>query len=216
MFTPGKDSTDFSALLKELVSDGTITQATADKITAYQNDQQAARQAKMDKLKNMTAEQRKAYFDANKPSKDNTSKKPSPFDGMVQQGILTQQQADSIMQKLHDKQEANEQTALKTQLDKLVTAKTITQDQATKVLDYMNKLDSDRDAEMQKVQAMTQAERDAYFKSQAGQKQDPLAQLVTNGTLTQHQLNAVQRALHHQKSGHPMHKGVPSNTAQQQ
>lgn len=202
MFKPDKGPADLSTVLKDFVSDGTITQATLDKITAYQKEEQAARQAEMDKLKAMTPAQRKAYFEANKPNKENAAQKKSPFDGMVQKGILTQQQVDTIMQKLHDKQEAQEQANLKTQLDTLVANKTITQDQADKVSAYMQKLESDRAAEMQKIQAMTQEERDAYFKGHIDQKQSPLAQLVTDGTLTQNQLNAVEKVLHPGKPGH--------------
>ncbi|MGB7604835.1 MAG: hypothetical protein WBL93_05095 [Lutisporaceae bacterium] len=192
-FNLNKKFDNISILIKEFVTDGTITQATSDKITAYITEQEAARKTDMDKLKAMTAEERKAYFEANKANKP---EKLNLFDAMVEKGILTEQQANTIVEKLHVNQQIKQQDAMKNRLSPLVESKTITQDQATKILAYMEKQQASRTAEMEKVKAMTKEERATYLKSNASSKTNMLAQLVTDKTLTQEQADAVQKALH--------------------
>lgn len=192
-FNSDKKFDSISTTIKELVADGTITQATSDKITAYITEQEAARKADMDKVKAMTAEERKAYFEANKANKP---EKLNLFDAMVEKGILTEQQANTISEKLHVNQQAKQQTDMKSRLSQLVENKTITQEQAAKLLTYMEKQQASRAAEMEKIKAMTKEERAAYLKSNASSKTNMLAQLVTDKTLTQEQADAVQKALH--------------------
>ena len=86
---------------------------------------------------------------------------------------------------------------MKSNLDKLVTAGTITQDQETNVLNAMKQEQTDRKAEMAKVKNMTAADRTAYFQSKkTGEKTDFLSNLVTAGTLTQDQATAIKNVLH--------------------
>lgn len=192
-FNSDKNFDNISILIKDFVADGTITQATSDKITAYITEQEAARKTDIDKLKAMTAEERKAYFEANKTNKP---EKLNLFDAMVEKGILTEQQANTIVEKLHVSQQTKQQDAMENRLSPLVESKTITQEQATKILTYMEKQQASRTAEMDKVKAMTKEERAAYLKSTSSSKINMLAQLVTDKTLTQEQADAVQKALH--------------------
>lgn len=86
---------------------------------------------------------------------------------------------------------------MKSQLDKLVTAGTINQDQETKVLDYFKQKEADRKAEMDKVKNMTEAERKTYFESKkTTEKTNFLSELVTDNTLTQAQATAIGNAVH--------------------
>lgn len=88
------------------------------------------------------------------------------------------------------------QARLKTLVDK----GTITQTQADKVLDYLQKMEESRKADFEKVKNMTQAERQAYMEANRDQGQNPLAQLVTDKVLSQEQADAVAQLM-------PMHKG---------
>lgn len=200
---------DWSNKLKELVAAGTINQATADKIQVYITEQEAARKAELEKLQGMTAEQRKAYMESKKTE---AVKRQDLLSAVVEKGIITQQQADTIKAKFQADQQAKMQESIKTSLAQLVTNNTITADQSAKVLDYVTKQQAARAAEMEKVKAMTQAERDAYFKANPPTKNCNLAQLVTDKVLTQEQANAVQKALHlsgGQKCGNPgMQRGM--------
>ena len=186
--------------LDALVKSGTITQAKADSIQAYLSEQKAAMKADMEKIKAMTEAERKAYFERNKP------KAPERFDilsTLVEKGIITQTEADAIKaaeQAKHEEQRAAEQAKqqeyMTTALNKLVDSKVITAGQVTKITEYMAKEQSAREVEMQKVKAMTKEQRDTYFKSNAENKGNMLAPLVTDKILTQAQADAVVNVLH--------------------
>lgn len=98
---------------------------------------------------------------------------------------------------------------LKTKLDALVKAGTITQLQADKVMaDYKAK-EAARIAEMDKVSKMTEAERKIYFDSKVKtEKIDILANLVKTGIITQAQSNATKKLLPRHGAGHRMDHGV--------
>lgn len=101
----------------------------------------------------------------------------------------------------------NRQDTLKPNLDKLVKSKVITATQETKIIAYQNKKNAARQAEMQKMQKMTDAQRKAYFEKQQGQgqgqglnrnfnqRQNQFADLVKNKTITQKQADAIEKAI---------------------
>lgn len=195
---------DWSADLKALVADGTIAQTTADKIQAYITEQENTMKAEMEKLQAMTPEQRRAYFESNKQEikKDEAAKgnivvrKHDLFSDLVEKGIITQQEADAIKSKLQTLRQTERQEEVKADLNKLVEAKTITQEQAAKVIEYMNKQKADKAAEMEKMQDMTLKEITAYFKDKDINKVSIFSQLVADNVLTQEQADAVQKELH--------------------
>lgn len=79
--------------LNALVSSGVITQDKADKILALSKQEAETRQAEMDKIKNMTEDERKAYFEANK---NQAREKKNPLSALVDDGTLTQAQLDEV------------------------------------------------------------------------------------------------------------------------
>jgi hypothetical protein len=141
----------------------------------------------------MTAEQRKAFFESKTPP---TIKKIDLFSAMVEKGIITQAQSDAIKGKLQALDQARYQEDMKASLDKLVQSKAITQEQATKISEYMSKQQTIKIAEVEKIKAMTKEEIDAYFKSNDVIKTNIFSQLVTDKVLTQKQADAVEKALH--------------------
>jgi hypothetical protein len=86
------------------------------------------------------------------------------------------------------------------QLDALVAAGTITQTTADKIQAYLDAEQATFKAEMEKVKAMTDDERETYFqnfKSKAPERLDMLSNLVQKGVITQIEadaINAVQNA----------------------
>ncbi|OGO78583.1 MAG: hypothetical protein A2Y23_12700 [Clostridiales bacterium GWB2_37_7] len=188
-----RNKLDWSEQLKELVAAGTITQATADKMLTFLTEQENTRKAEMEKLQTMTAEQRKTYFES---KKSEVNKKINLFSSMVEKGIITQGQSDAIKDKLQDLQQAKRLTDIKTSLDPLVQNKTITQEQVTKVTEYMSKQQAAKITDMEKIEAMTKEEIVAYFKSNVVKKVDIFSQLVTDKVLTQEQADAVEKVLH--------------------
>jgi Tfp pilus assembly protein PilP len=197
---------DWNLQLKDLVTGGTINQATADKMQAYLTEQENTMKAEMDKLQGMTAEQRKTYFESNKSE---LVKKVDILNDMVEKGILTQQQADAI-KVIQQTKQAEEKLAMQAKhleyttaaLNKLVESKVITSEQLIKINEYVAKEQAAKTAEMEKIKAMTDEEATAYFKSNAGSKDNMLAPLVASKVLTQVQADAVEKVLH--SKGAPM------------
>ncbi|MDF2519643.1 MAG: hypothetical protein K0R84_271 [Clostridia bacterium] len=76
----------FNEKLNRMVQEGTINQAQADKIKVYfEND----RKEKLEKLKNMTDEQRQAYFKERKRGQ-------GVIDKLVNDGVITKEQAREL------------------------------------------------------------------------------------------------------------------------
>lgn len=186
-------------LTKDLVEQGIITQETADKLTSFMDEKDAERKTEMEKLQNMTEEERKAYLENKKSSETDT--KSDFWSEAVDEGILTQEQVDSIKAYIEKQAETQRQQQQKEELDNLVSAGLITQEQEEKIIEYYNNQEEARKAEMEKIKDMTEEERKAYLESKKDTKPEdgtsvtPLQKLVDDGTLTQDQAQAVVKAL---------------------
>jgi hypothetical protein len=181
-FDKGIIKNDIENNLKALVSAGVITQDEADKILALSKQEAETRQAEMDKVKNMTAEERKAYFETAKDK--STGRKGDIFAQAVTNGIITQEKADAAKAKLQETRTAEKKASVTEGLSSLVTAATITQDQADKVVKYIDTLEANKPA------------KDAATAEQKQEKKNPLTALVDDGTLTQAQLDEVSKVVH--------------------
>ncbi|EGW39375.1 hypothetical protein [Desulfosporosinus sp. OT] len=194
--------------MDSLVSAGIITQDTADAITTYNETQEESYKAEMEKLKAMTDDERKTYMESKKDAKSYGKK--DQYAGLLEAGVLTQEQVDSIKaydeaqrQANQEEQETKRQEQTLTRLDSLVSSGTITEDLKSKVIEFLNNQEETRNAEMEKVKAMTDDERKAYIESKMnvnkdsvkGDKISPLKGLVDDGTLTQDQADAVVKVL---------------------
>jgi hypothetical protein len=197
---------DSSASLKtqldKLVTAGTITADEETKIIDFQTQKATAAKAEMAKIKAMTADQRTAYFAANPKQKTNL------FTELVAANIITQTQADAIKAALPQKE------GIKTQLDKLVTAGTITADEETKIIDFQKQKATAAKAEMAKVKAMTADQRKAYFAANPKQKTDFFAELVTANIITQTQADAIKAALPQKEAKNDKNKSQQGIKAQ--
>ncbi|NMM63347.1 hypothetical protein HBE96_11795 [Clostridium sp. P21] len=193
-------STSFKAQLDKLVTAGTITADEETKILDFQKQKSAERKAEMEKVKGMTADQRKAYFEANPKQKTDL------FAELVSANIITQAQADAIKAALPQKEakhnENKSKQGFKAQLDKLVTAGTITADEETKIIDFEKQKATERKAEMEKVKGMTADQRKAYFAANPKQKTDLFAELVSANIITQTQADAIKAALPQKEAKH--------------
>lgn len=196
----GNKSNIMKSEMDKLVTAETITQAQETTILNKVNQEETTRQAEMDKIKNMTEAERQAYFKSKK-----TSEKTDFLTSLVTDGTLTQAQADTIKSSLpqgHDGKEDKKDGGMsddkmKTQLDTLVTAGTITQDEETKILNYFTEKQTERQAEMDKVKNMTETERQAYFESKktTTEKTDMFSELVTAGIISQDKADAIKAAM---------------------
>lgn len=117
-FKQGFFGGDIKAQLDTLVKDGTITQAQKDKVVEYMNKKDEARKAEMEKIKAMTEEERKAYFETN------TAKvRIDLFKELVDAGILNQAQADAAKKLLPQHKELKRDKTIKIRGDKSTTLK---------------------------------------------------------------------------------------------
>lgn len=168
--------------LKTLVSSGVITQDESDKILALSKQEAETRKAEMDKVKNMSEDERKAYFDSMKDKKPEM--REDIFTKAVSSNILTQEKVDAIKAKLKETHDAERTAKFTESLNQIVTAGTITQEQADKVMAYMKTMEANRPAPDAKKEDMKDKE-----------KKNPLTKLVEDGTLTQDQLDAICKAM---------------------
>ncbi len=185
--------------LESLVSNGTIDQATADKITAYMETMETKREEERTKIDAMTEAERKEYF-----SEEKDQKKGDPFSELVSQEIITQTQADSIKEAMpkYDKEEKGDKKERRgfglneTKLASLVTNGTIDQEAADEITAYVKTLETERETEKSKVEAMTEEERQEYFSSKKGEARvDLFTGLVDKGIITQTQADAIKAAM---------------------
>ena len=86
-------------------------------------------------------------------------------------------------------------------VDGLVADNVIPRETGDKLLAYLNQRREEHKAERDKLKAMTEEERQAYFKEQKAKREsnEPFAELVKNGTLTQEQAVAIAKALREHK-----------------
>ncbi len=85
--------------LKALVDQGTINQPQSDKIKKQFEETQKERKALFGKMKGMTKEERRQYM------KDNKAKIKKPLEQLVQDGVISQDQAKAIGQELFSHQD---------------------------------------------------------------------------------------------------------------
>lgn len=183
-----------TARWQTLVASSIITDEQVEQIIAYQATEKATRKTEMEKLKDMTKDERDAYLETSK----GTSPK-DPMSGLVDAGIITQDQADSIKAEDEAQRLATRQAEQKTRFDTLVASNTITAAQVEQILAYEVTQDAARKAERDKVEAMSSEERATYLETSKGTPKDPMAGLVDAGILTQEQADSVAKVM---SSGH--------------
>ncbi|MBZ9684988.1 hypothetical protein G9F72_001265 [Clostridium estertheticum] len=160
---------ELEATLKLGVSSNIITQAESDKILAYENSKVKTKDSK----------------------KMNKGEKPDLFKELVSSGILTQAKADALKSSERIQRDAKRQQELGANLAKLVTDKTITQDQSDKIKAAIVKEEALKKADFEKTKAMTQEERKAYMDASKASHVNPLKALVDSKVITEAQADKI-------------------------
>lgn len=153
---------ELESTLKLGVSTGIITQIESDKILAYQNSKTKDKTVRIDIYKDL-----------------------------VDNNILPQAKADALKASEQVQRDAERQKNLNTKLAKLVTDKTITQDQSDKIKAAIASEEVTNKAEREKTKTMTEAERKTYMESNKATHVNALKALVDAGTITQAQADKV-------------------------
>ena len=92
------DEKTAKAFVDGLVADNVIPRETGDKLLAYFSQKQEERKAERDKLKSMTDEERKAYFEEEKSKRE----VDGPFAELVKNGTLTEEQAKAVAKAIRE------------------------------------------------------------------------------------------------------------------
>ncbi len=182
-----KSKSNIESNLNILVKEGIITQSEADKILELSKTRKQVRRSEMDKIKNMTEEEKKAYYKAKK--EQNPQKREDIFSKAVTEGIISREKADAARAKLQEIHRAERTTSITESLKGLVSAGTITQAQADRVLAYINTLEAKKSA------PGTLQKEEGNSPGKTFRNKNPLSELVDNGTLTQAQLDAITKVL---------------------
>jgi len=85
-------------------------------------------------------------------------------------------------------------------LNNLVASNQITQAQADQIIARQKQLQTERQQLREKMRDMTKAERETLRKQNRAEKVDLLTQLVTEGTITQEQADAIKTAMRDQRA----------------
>ncbi|MCT4619714.1 MAG: hypothetical protein N4A62_10045 [Marinisporobacter sp.] len=173
--------------ITKLVEAGTITQDEATKWKAFNEERMEERKAEMDKVKAMTKEERKAYLEERKDNKE-AGPRRGGMATLVEEGVFTQEKADQVGEKMHEMRALEQEKRFEEKMNKLVEDGMITQDEATKWKAFHEEKVEERKAEMDKVKAMSEEDRKAYFeerKNTKGEKRDELSELVKEGVISQ-------------------------------
>jgi 3'-phosphoadenosine 5'-phosphosulfate sulfotransferase (PAPS reductase)/FAD synthetase len=202
---PANMQANLKTKLTTLVNAGTITQTKADAIIAAITKDQAATKAEMEKIKAMTPSERQAS------RKTANKARVNPISKLVADGVITQADADAIMPQRGFGQDgrggrgpgmgkgapdpAKAHADLKTKLGTLVTAGTLTQAKAEAIIAAITKEQVATKAEMEKIKAMTPAERQASRKTANKARVNPISQLVTDRVLTQADADAIAKVM---------------------
>jgi hypothetical protein len=181
--------------LATLVKDGVITSAESTAIQTKIDALEASRKAEMDKVKAMTKAERDAYFKANQTNKNIKFEKTDLLTTLVNEKIISSEKADAIRTANQAQRQQEQQTRLTEGLSTLVDKGTITSAQSELIMTKLQAQQTERQAEMDKVKTMTETERQAYFKANTPAKDSLLADLVTAGTITQTQVDAVKTVI---------------------
>lgn len=186
---PGMANDLLPDVLKDLVSDNSLTQDQSDQLQALIKEQEQERQTQAEKIKNMTAEERKTLRDSQ------PGEKAGLLTQAVTKGIITQDEADIIQQAMQAAAKKQQQSNMKTGLDALVDQGTITGSQANAIIEQCNQMEEQFAAQRDKMKDMTQAERQSYMQQNKPEKVQPWQALIDNGTLTREQADAAAQVL---------------------
>lgn len=146
--------------------------------------------AEFEKTKNMTKTEREAYFKANKPKE-----KMDFLKDLVDQKVITQEQADAIKKTMPEKQR-HDKDNFRLKLDSQVKAGVITQAEEDKIIAFMEQNRAKMKEDMAKVKDMTKEQRDAYFKDKKAEpKQDIFTEMVKQGVISQSKADALKKAI---------------------
>lgn len=169
--------------MSDLVEKGIITQEEADTLNDFREQK---RNQMQEATKDMTRPERFEYMKENKVKGEGLSQ-------LVEQGLLTQERADEIQDKMHQMKVDLNKEKHQERVDKLVEEGIITQGEADKWMEFSAKKAEERQIEMEKIKDMTAEERKEYFNENHKQKGEGLTELVESGVISQDTADKIKK-----------------------
>jgi Spy/CpxP family protein refolding chaperone len=174
--------------LQSFVEEKIITQEQANKIEAFFEKRREENKAELDNLKKLSKEEREDYL------KEHYKTRPDIFGDLVSSKIITQDQADKIKESISRRYDNKLQDVLKNEVSK----GTIKQEQLDKINQFLVKKKEAKRLQRDKIKALPESERKAYWEAYRRNKTDLLSELVSEGIITEQQKEALSKVL-------PMH-----------
>lgn len=162
--------------VQKLVKEGKLTKEKGDKILQYkkQKAEEYSKLSKEDKLK-----------------LKKECKKGSLLKELKEKGIITDQEAKLIVEKLHQMKDERLNTGLQGLVDKGV----LTAADIDNIRKYMLKDREERKALFEKLKSMSPEERKAYFNEHKGERKDILTRMVDDKVITSKQAEEIRKAV---------------------
>ncbi len=179
--------------LATLVAKGSITEEQSGQILTFLESNNQKMSNLSEKLKDMNPEQRAQYLKESINTKDAISQ-------MVEQGMITQQQADAVrevipsfMRTVHLTKQSPQQ--LQANLNELVSKGTITEEQATNILTFLETNHQEMQLMLERIKDMSPEQRTQYLKENFSNRKELVSQMVDKGILSQQQADAVKEVV---------------------
>jgi uncharacterized protein YutE (UPF0331/DUF86 family) len=181
-----------------LVENGIITESEADSISEYldtfRDEMMTQRQAQGEKIEGMTQEERQEYF------KNREKTKIDIFNDLVEEGVISQERADEIedqiLQNREEERAVGKGMPGKISIDKLVQEGIITESEADSISEYLDtfreEMVAQRQAQGEKIEGMTEEERQEYFKNREKTKINIFEKLLEEGIISQDTYDAIE------------------------
>ncbi len=177
-------------LFESAIEAGIITEVDVEAIEAHREANRPDMEAVKEATEGMTREEVKAYMEAT------YGPKPEPFEGLVEDGILTQDQVDALLELAPEKGEGQEAFRGKGQkgielFESAIEAGIITAADVEAIEAHREANQPDMDVVKEATEGMTREEVKAYMEATYGPKGEPFEGLVEDGILSQDQVNQL-------------------------
>lgn len=176
--------------LADLVTAGTITQDQSDTVLTY-FQQNLPQKPVLDIAKPADG--------INKSEQGPVLKIVDPLKDLVDNGTITEDQAQSIRDKMSDITDQQRQQQWQTSLNTLVSEGTITRDQADNILTFLEanaqKMKNMKQDMLDQTKDMDKEQIAQYFKENLDNIKDPVSQMVNQGIINQQQADALKQAM---------------------
>ncbi|SFG34501.1 hypothetical protein SAMN05660649_01352 [Desulfotomaculum arcticum] len=184
------DQSILKEALADLVTAGTITQTQSDAVLTYLQ-QNLPQKPVLDITKPADGE--------NESGQGPVLKIVDPLKDLVDEGTITENQVQSIRDKMRDITDQQRQQQWQTSLNTLVSDGTITQEQAGNIqaflADYDQKIKNMKQSMLNQTKDMDKEQITQYFKENMDDIKDPVSQMVDQGIITQQQVDALKQAM---------------------